>query len=77
MDRVLVRSNIGKGDAAMLDAVDQAQLDAITDAILKANRTFVAGFGRAGNCVKILSMNCSQAGLKTHIVGDNLYPFHP
>ncbi len=74
MDRVLVRSNIAKGDAEMLNAVDQAQLDALTDAILKAKRVYVAGFGRAGNCVKILSMNCSQAGLTTYVVGDNSTP---
>ena len=74
MDRVQLRKNVGAGDAEMLNAVDQSQLDALADAIINANRIFVAGFGRAGNCVKILAMNCSQAGLESFVVGDNPTP---
>ncbi len=74
MDRVKLREQIGRGDAEMLNAVSQQELDALTAAILAAKRIFVAGFGRAGNCVKILSMNCSQSGLETFVVGDNSTP---
>ena len=71
MDRVKLREAVAKGDAELLMAVSQEELDALTQAILDANRIFVAGFGRAGNNVKILSMNCSQAGLETFVCGDN------
>ncbi|MGI6665781.1 MAG: SIS domain-containing protein [Christensenellaceae bacterium] len=74
MDRVKLRANIAQGDADLLNSIEQSELDALTDAILEANRIFVAGFGRAGNSVKILSMNCSQAGLETFVVGDNSTP---
>ena len=74
MDRVKLRQNIANGDAELLMKVSQQELDDLTDAILEANRIFVAGFGRAGNNVKILSMNCSQAGLETFVCGDNSTP---
>ncbi len=74
MDKVRERLRMGLEDVEMFASVDQAQLDAMTKAILKAKRVYVAGWGRAGNCVKILSMDCSQIGLKTHIVGDNSTP---
>lgn len=74
MDRVKLREAVAKGDAELLMAVSQEELDALTQAILDANRIFVAGFGRAGNNVKILSMNCSQAGLETFVCGDNSTP---
>ena len=74
MDRVQLRQRVGAGDAQYLNAVSQEQLDALTNAILQANRIYVAGFGRAGNVVKIMAMNCSQAGLQSFIVGDNTTP---
>ena len=57
-----------------LTSIKQDELDALADAIIKASRIFVAGWGRAGNVIRILSMNCSQMGLKTHVVGDNSTP---
>lgn len=74
MDRVAERARTGREDAEILAGIDQAQLDAMVDAILEAKRIFVAGWGRAGNMIKILSMNCSQAGLRTFVVGDNGTP---
>ena len=74
MDRIAERIRMGQEDAKMLAAIDQASLDALAQAIVDAKRIYVAGWGRAGNCVKILGMNCSQMGLKTHIVGDNSTP---
>lgn len=74
MTREEMRDVIAKEDMEMFLNIDIAELEAITKAIIEAKRIFVAGWGRAGNCVKILSMNCSQMGLKTHIVGDNSTP---
>lgn len=74
MDRFLARETMAKQDSEMFLAVDQAQLDALADAIVKAKRIFVAGWGRAGNVVKILGMNCSQIGLTSFNVGDNTTP---
>ena len=74
MDRFLARETMAKQDSEMLLGVDQAQLDALAEAIINAKRIFVAGWGRAGNCVKILGMNCSQIGLTAFNVGDNTTP---
>ena len=48
MDRVKLRQNVANGDAELLMKVSQQELDDLTDAILEANRIFVAGCGRAG-----------------------------
>ncbi len=74
MDRVKERIRMGEECAQMLDGVCQTELDELAKAILHARRIFVAGWGRAGNMIKILSMNCSQAGLRTYVVGDNGTP---
>jgi 6-phospho-3-hexuloisomerase len=74
MDRAKERLRMGLDDVEMFASIDQGQLDALTDALVKAKRIFVAGWGRAGNCVKILSMDCSQIGLTTYVVGDNSTP---
>ena len=42
MDRVKLREAVAKGDAELLMAVSQEELDALTQAILDANRIFVA-----------------------------------
>lgn len=55
-------------------AINQNEIDAFVDAILKANRIYTAGFGRAGNVVRILGMNCVQLGKVTYNVGDNNTP---
>lgn len=74
MDRIKERVKLAERQAEMLKNVDQAELDAMTQAILDAERIFVSGWGRAGNNIKIMSMDCSQIGLATHVVGDNSCP---
>ena len=74
MDRVAERARTGREDAEMLAGIDQAQLDAMVDAILEAKRIFVAGWGRAGNIVRILGMDMSQLGMNVFCVGDNNTP---
>ena len=58
----------------MLKNVSIDEMLAMSQAILDAKRIYVAGWGRAGNNIKMLSMDCSQIGLHTHIVGDNSTP---
>ena len=58
----------------MLISVEQSELDALADAMVAADRIFVSGWGRAGNNIKVLAMDCSQIGLRAHIVGDNTCP---
>lgn len=58
----------------LLTGVDMEEMLAMAQAILDAKRIYVAGWGRAGNNIKMLSMDCSQIGLHTHIVGDNSTP---
>lgn len=59
---------------ALLTGVNMDEVLAMADAMLEAKRIYVAGWGRAGNNIKMLSMDMSQIGLKTHIVGDNSTP---
>ncbi|MGI6665779.1 MAG: SIS domain-containing protein [Christensenellaceae bacterium] len=73
-DRVAYRKALGEHNKKMLMNIKQEELDALASAILAANRIFVAGWGRSGNVTRILSMNCSQLGLKTYVVGDNSTP---
>lgn len=54
--------------------IDQAPIDELVDAILKANRIYTSGWGRAGNIVRILGMNMSQLGRLVYCVGDNGTP---
>ena len=74
MDRIQERAKLAERQAEMLKSVDQAELDAMAQAILDAERIFVSGWGRAGNNIKVLAMDCSQIGLKAYIVGDNTCP---
>ena len=78
MDRIKERIRVGQEDAKVLAAIDQISLDRIAQAIVDAKRIYIAGWGRAGNCIKILAMNCSQMGLTAYICGDNTTPsIHP
>ncbi|MGI6665780.1 MAG: SIS domain-containing protein [Christensenellaceae bacterium] len=74
LDRVKLREQVADANIKALTSIKQEELDALVTAIIEANRIFVAGWGRAGNMIKILSMNCSQIGLKTFVVGDNSTP---
>lgn len=55
-------------------AIATEEIEALADAIIAAQRIFVAGFGRAGNVVRILGMNCAQMGKIVFSVGDNNTP---
>ena len=74
INRVAERIRVGLEDAEMLANIDQAQLDTMAQAIMDAKRVYIAGWGRAGNCIKILAMDCSQMGMEAHICGDNTTP---
>ncbi|MBR2471594.1 MAG: 6-phospho-3-hexuloisomerase, partial [Clostridia bacterium] len=74
IDGYNLRERTAAAAAAALNAIPQEEIDALTQAILDANRIYVAGWGRAGNVIRLMSMNCSQAGLKTFVVGDNSTP---
>lgn len=74
MDRIKERERMARQDLEMLMKVDQKELDAMAQAIMDAKRIYVAGWGRAGLTIRILSMDCSQVGLRTHIVGDASTP---
>jgi len=74
MDRIQHRQEVAKKNTEALLAIDQKEIDAMVEAIAAAKRIYVAGWGRAGNVIKLMSMNCSQLGLKTFVVGDNSTP---
>lgn len=68
----------GKNIAEILNSVDVNQIEEIAQAIAKSKRVFTAGWGRAGNIIRILGMNMSQIGMLVYCVGDNGTPsIHP
>ena len=68
----------GKNVAETLNKVDPAQIEEIATAIAESKRVFTAGWGRAGNVVRILGMDMSQIGMLVCCVGDNGTPsIHP
>ena len=68
----------GKNVAETLNKVDPAQIEEIATAIAESKRVFTAGWGRAGNVVRILGMDMSQIGMLVYCVGDNGTPsIHP
>ena len=74
MDFLEERKKLAAHQAEMLTNVDQSEIDALADAMVAAKRIFVSGWGRAGNNIKVLAMDCSQIGLRAYIVGDNTCP---
>ena len=60
--------------AEMLSRIDQQQEEAVCDAILAANRVFVAGAGRAGNLMKGFGMRMMHMDLKSYVVGESVTP---
>ena len=74
MDRIQHRQEVAKKNTEALLAIDQKEIDAMVEALAAAKRLYGAGWGRAGNVIKLRSMNCSQLGLKTFVVGDNSTP---
>ena len=68
----------GKNVAETLNKVDPAQIEEIATAIAESKRVFTAGWGRAGNVVRILGLDMSQIGMLVYCVGDNGTPsIHP
>ena len=68
----------GNNLAETLSKVDPAQIEEIASAIAESKRVFTAGWGRAGNVVRILGMDMSQIGMLVYCVGDNGTPsIHP
>ena len=68
----------GKNIAEILNQVDPAQIEEIATALAEAKRVFTAGWGRAGNIIRILGMDMSQIGKVVFCVGDNGTPSaHP
>ena len=68
----------GNNVAETLSKVDPAQIEEIASAIAESKRVFTAGWGRAGNIVRILGMDMSQIGMLVYCVGDNGTPsIHP
>jgi len=64
----------GQNIADGLKLVDPKQIEAIADALAKAKRVYTAGWGRAGNVIRILGMDMSQLGKTVYCVGDNSTP---
>ena len=68
----------GKNISEILNMVDPAQIEEIATALAEAKRVFTAGWGRAGNIIRILGMDMSQIGKTVFCVGDNGTPSaHP
>ena len=57
-----------------LRQVDPAQIDAACDAILAAERVFIAGKGRSGLQMRAFAMRLMHLGLTVHVVDDVTTP---
>lgn len=58
----------------VLSQVDPAQIEAMQDAIVKAERVFVAGKGRSGLQMKAFAMRLMHLGLTVHVVEEVTTP---
>ncbi len=74
MDTKKLLCSIGPGITSALEAVDPKEIEDAVEAIYQADRVFTAGWGRAGNVVRILGMDLSQLGKVVYCVGDNSTP---
>jgi 6-phospho-3-hexuloisomerase len=54
--------------------VDPGQIDVLRNAILKANRIFIAGKGRTGLQMRAFAMRLMQLGLQVHVLDDVTTP---
>ena len=57
-----------------LHQVEQAQIVSMQDALLSAERVFVAGKGRSGLQMKAFAMRLMHLGLKVHVVDEMTAP---
>lgn len=59
---------------SLVAAVDQQQVDRLADAIVGANRVFVAGRGRTGLAMQAFAMRLMHLGMNAAIAGEVLTP---
>ena len=59
---------------AAITAVDPAQTDALTGAILEADRVFVAGAGRSLMMIRGFAMRLMHLGFTAYVVGETVTP---
>lgn len=57
-----------------LSRMEEAQGQALVDAILEAPRVFVAGAGRAGNLMRGFGMRMMHMDLRSFVVGESVTP---
>ncbi len=74
MDYKKLLACAGKNISDSLNQIDLDQLEKFTDALANAKRIFIAGWGRAGNIIRILGMDMSQLGKTVYCVWDNSTP---
>ena len=58
----------------VLSQVDEAEVDSLVEAILKANQIIVYGLGREGLVMRGFAMRMMHLGLKVAVVGDMTTP---
>ncbi len=72
-----IRRNINEILAEMrgcLGEVDPEGIERLTDAVLKADRIYVAGGGRSGLMARAFAMRLMHLGLVTYVVGETTTP---
>jgi 6-phospho-3-hexuloisomerase len=60
--------------AETLERVDASAAQRLGEAILEAERLFLAGLGRSGLVMRMFALRLMQLGLTTHVVGDATTP---
>jgi 6-phospho-3-hexuloisomerase len=60
--------------ATIVKETDQAQVQALVDAILGARRIFVGGVGRSGFMMSAFAMRLMHVGLESYVVGETVTP---
>lgn len=58
----------------LLAGVDSAQVEALGEAVLRAQRIYVTGQGRSGWIMRMTALRLMQIGLAVHVVGDATTP---
>jgi len=59
---------------SVLEGVDPAQVSAVVERLLKAERIYVAGGGRSGLMARAFAMRLMHLGLTTYVVGETTTP---
>lgn len=71
--RSLVNTIVAEVSTA-LTSIDQADVLALDQLILRTSRIFLAGTGRSGLCMRALAMRFMHLGLSAYVVGDATTP---